>query len=183
MPSAIVPGWHNTIYPPYFVAGAIYSGFAMVLVLIIPLRRLLHIENMITLQHIDNAAKVMLASGLIVAYGYLMETFQGFYSGNIFDIQAMAARFTGPFAPILLAADRLQRAHSRSCCGSDVSGRTAMLLFLISVGILFGMWMERYVLITTNLARTYLPSKLGTYHPDHLGLCDLRRHARRCSSR
>ena len=160
----IVPGWHNTIYPPYFVAGAIYSGFAMVLVLIIPLRKLLHIENMITQQHIDNASKVMLASGLIVAYGYLFENFQGFYSGNIADLQAMAARFTGAFAPIFwlqIACNVLfpQLLWFRRFRQNRV------LLFFISVGILLGMWLERYVLITTNLARSWVPSKFGTYIP------------------
>ncbi len=162
--AAIVPGWHNTIYPPYFVAGAIYSGFAMVLVLIIPLRKLLHIENMITLQHVDNAAKVMLASGLIVAYGYLFENFMGMYSGNIFDIQAIMTRFTGSFAlfywlqlafnvifPQLLWFRRFRQ--------------NRVLVFFISIGVLFGMWMERYVLITTNLARAYLPSKWGVFVP------------------
>ena len=136
-----MPGWHNTIYPPYFVAGAIYSGFAMVLVLIIPLRKLLHIENMITQQHIDNASKVMLASGLIVAYGYLFENFQGFYSGNIADLQAMAARFTGAFAPIFwlqIACNVLfpQLLWFRRFRQNRV------LLFFISVGILLGMWLS-----------------------------------------
>ena len=121
---AIVPGWHNTIYPPYFVAGAIYSGFAMVLVLMIPLRRLLHIENMITLQHIDNAAKVMLASGLIVAYGYLMENFSGLYSGNIFDIQAMTGALRRAVCDPVLAANRVQRGHPAVVVDSAGAGRT-----------------------------------------------------------
>jgi molybdopterin-containing oxidoreductase family membrane subunit len=160
----IVPGWHNTIYPPYFVAGAIYSGFAMVLVLIIPLRRLLHIENMITLQHIDNAAKVMLASGLIVTYGYLMETFSGMYSGNIFDIQAIAARFVGPFAAIWWAQIALNVVFPQLLWFRRFR-QNGILLFVVSIGILIGIWLERYVLITTKLARTYLPSKFGTYIP------------------
>ncbi len=161
---AIVPGWHTTIYPPYFVAGAIYSGFAMVLILIIPLRSLFKIQNMITMQHIDNAAKVMLASGLIVAYGYTMEAFTDFYSGNIFDIQAAVARYVGPFAylywlqigsnviiPQLLWFKRIRQ--------------NRFILFLISLVILFGMWMERYVLITTNLSRNHIVSKFGVYTP------------------
>lgn len=160
----IVPGWHNTIYPPYFVAGAIYSGFAMVLVLMIPLRRLLHIENMITLQHIDNGAKVMLASGLIVAYGYLMENFQGWYSGNLFDLQAMTARFTGQFAPIFWA-QMAANVIIPQLLWFRRFRQNGILLFFIALGILFGMWMERYVLITTNLARTFLPSEWGAYVP------------------
>jgi molybdopterin-containing oxidoreductase family membrane subunit len=161
---AINPGWHTTVYPPFFVAGAIYSGFAMVLVLIIPLRALFGLENFITMRHIDNAAKVMLASGLIVAYGYLMETFTAFYSGNINDIQAALGRIVGPFAvyfwlqisanvliPQLLWIRRIRR--------------NQFVLFLISLVILFGMWMERYVLITTNLSQDYLPSRWGVYSP------------------
>ena len=100
---AIVPGWHTTIFPPYFVAGAIYSGFAMVLVLAIPLRKLYHLEDMITLRHLENSAKLMLATGLIVGYGYMMETFCAWYSGNIFEthqmfvsrMQGYYSRFTG----------------------------------------------------------------------------------------
>ena len=84
-PSAIVPGWHSTIFPPYFVAGAIYSGFAMVLTLAIPLRKVFGLEDFITMKHLDNMAKVMLATGLIVAYGYVMEAFMAWYSGNTFE--------------------------------------------------------------------------------------------------
>ena len=81
----IVPGWHTTIFPPYFVAGAIYSGFAMVLTLAIPLRNAYGLEDFITMRHLDNMAKVMLATGLIVAYGYFMEFFMAWYSGNQFE--------------------------------------------------------------------------------------------------
>jgi Ni/Fe-hydrogenase subunit HybB-like protein len=161
---AVVPGWHNTVYPPYFVAGAIYSGFAMVLVLIIPLRKLLHIENMITLQHIDNAAKVMLASGLIVAYGYLFENFSGLYSGDRFDIQAIMSRFTGAFA-ILYWLQIAFNVLIPQLLWIRAVRHNRIVLFFISVGILFGMWMERYVLITTNLSRAYEPSKWGVFIP------------------
>jgi Ni/Fe-hydrogenase subunit HybB-like protein len=161
---AVVPGWHNTVYPPYFVAGAIYSGFAMVLVLIIPLRKLLHIENMITQQHVDNAAKVMLASGLIVAYGYLFENFGGLYSGDRADIQAILSRFVGPFA-ILYWLQITFNVIIPQLIWIRAVRRNKVILFLISVGILFGMWMERYVLITTNLARAYEPSKWGVFIP------------------
>ena len=82
---SILPGWHTTIFPPYFVAGAIYSGFAMVLVLAIPIRSFYGVEDMITMRHLDNAAKIMLATGLIVAYGYMMEAFYAYYSGNIYE--------------------------------------------------------------------------------------------------
>src|SRR5450756_1965868 len=89
----IVPGWHTTIFPPYFVAGAIYSGFAMVLCLAIPIRRIYGLQDFITMRHLENAAKVMLATGLIVAYGYGMEAFMGWYSGSQFDSFLLWNRF------------------------------------------------------------------------------------------
>ena len=97
---AIVPGWHTTIFPPYFVAGAIYSGFAMVLVLAIPIRHFYHFESMITMRHLQNSAKVMLATGLIVAYGYFFETFIAFYSGSTYERFMMQNRWFGPYAPL-----------------------------------------------------------------------------------
>src|SRR5919202_2817314 len=95
---AIVPGWHSTFFPPYFVAGAIYSGFAMVLVLAIPLRAAYGLQGLITDRHLDNAAKVMLATGLIVAYAYILEGFTGWYSGNVYEEGAIWNRMTGPYA-------------------------------------------------------------------------------------
>ncbi|MGC1634815.1 MAG: NrfD/PsrC family molybdoenzyme membrane anchor subunit, partial [Candidatus Acidiferrales bacterium] len=95
---AQLAGWHTTIFPPYFVAGAIYSGFAMVMTLAIPIRKFYHLEDFITMRHLGNMAKVMLATGLIVAYGYMMETFMAFYSGNQFDRFAIINRWTGPYA-------------------------------------------------------------------------------------
>ena len=95
---AIVPGWHTTIFPPYFVAGAIYSGFAMVLVLAIPIRKFYHLESLITMRHLQNSAKVMLATGLIVAYGYFFETFIGMYSGSTYERFMLQNRWFGPYA-------------------------------------------------------------------------------------
>ena len=96
---AILPGWHTTIFPPYFVAGAIYSGFAMVLSLMIPLRRYYHLKDFITMRHLQSMAKVMLATGLIVAYGYVMETFMAWYSANTYEEFMMKNRMTGPYWP------------------------------------------------------------------------------------
>ncbi len=98
---AIVPGWHTTIFPPYFVAGAIYSGFAMVLTIAIPLRKAYGLEDFITMRHLENMAKVMLATGLIVAYGYFFEFFMSLYSGNKFDVFLVQQRFHGPYAPFI----------------------------------------------------------------------------------
>ena len=94
---AILPGWHSTVFPPYFVAGAIYSGFAMVLVLAIPLRTFYGLQDFITMRHLQNSAKVMLATGLIVAYGYLIEAFMGWYSGSIYEKFSQVNRMFGPY--------------------------------------------------------------------------------------
>ena len=109
---AIVPGWHSTIFPPYFVAGAIFSGFAMVLTLAIPLRAFYGLEDFITMRHLDNMAKIMLATGLIVAYGYVIEVFMAWYSGNAYEQYMTVNRMFGPYAPVLLDADRLQRVYA-----------------------------------------------------------------------
>ncbi len=95
---SLLPGWHTTIFPPYFVAGAIYSGFAMVLTLAIPVRRWYHLEDLITMRHIECMAKVMLGTGLIVAYGYAMEAFMAWYSGNQYEMFMYNNRATGPYA-------------------------------------------------------------------------------------
>src|SRR4029077_3596520 len=100
---AIVPGWHTTIFPPYFVAGAIYSGFAMVLCLAIPIRAIYGLKDFITERHLENAAKVMLATGLIVAYGYGMEAFMGWYSGSKFDSFLLWNRLHGPYRWVYMA--------------------------------------------------------------------------------
>src|SRR5207253_2407432 len=95
----IIPGWHATIFPPYFVAGAIYAGFAMVLTIAIPLRKFYALEDFITMRHLENMAKVMLATGLIVAYGYLMETFMSWYSAEKYERFMTLNRWVGPYAP------------------------------------------------------------------------------------
>src|SRR5438270_8398196 len=100
---SILPGWHTTIFPPYFVAGAIYSGFAMVLMLAIPIRKFYGLEDFITQRHLENSAKVMLATGLIVAYGYAMEAFMNWYGGNPYDNYLLLNRLHGPYAPIYCA--------------------------------------------------------------------------------
>ena len=109
---AIVPGWHTTIFPPYFVAGAIYSGFAMVLTLAIPIRAVYGLEDFITMRHLENMAKVMLATGLIVAYGYMIEAFIAWYSGDKYEGFMRCNRMTGPYALAYWAADPLQRRHA-----------------------------------------------------------------------
>src|SRR6266849_2479983 len=161
---AIVPGWHTTIFPPYFVAGAIYSGFAMVMTLAIPIRAVYKLEDFITLRHLDNMAKMLLATGLIVGYGYMMETFGAFYSGDHFEKFMILNRMTGPYAPFywlliscnivmpqLLWIPRMRR---------NVPG-----LFVISLIVNVGMWLERFIIVVTSLHRDFLPSSWGMYYP------------------
>jgi molybdopterin-containing oxidoreductase family membrane subunit len=160
--TGIVPGWHATIFPPYFVAGAIYAGFAMVLTLAIPLRRFYKLEDFITMKHLENMAKVMLATGLIVAYGYMMEAFFAWYSANQYEAFMMKNRMFGPYwwaywalilcnvvAPNLLWVKNLRT--------------NVAFLFCISLVVSVGMWLERFVIIVTSLHRDFLPSSWGLY--------------------
>ena len=161
---AIVPGWHTTIFPPYFVAGAIYSGFAMVLMLAIPIRKIYGLEDFITERHLQNSAKVMLATGLIVAYGYGFEAFMGWYSGNRYDSFLLWNRLHGPYHVwyfSLLACNIFipQVLWIRKMRTSPV------WLFLISGVILVGMWLERFIIVVVSLQRDFLPSSWGMYYP------------------
>jgi molybdopterin-containing oxidoreductase family membrane subunit len=159
---AIVPGWHSTFFPPYFVAGAIYSGFAMVLALAIPLRKVYGLEGLITDKHLDNSAKVMLATGLIVAYSYLIELFNAWYSGNVYEGAAFLHRLTGPYAVNywflvmcnIVGPNVLWFKRVRS---------SPLLLFISSMIVLVGMWLERYVIIVSSLAQDFVPSSWGLF--------------------
>jgi molybdopterin-containing oxidoreductase family membrane subunit len=161
---AIVPGWHSTFFPPYFVAGAIYSGFAMVLALAIPLRKAYGLQGLITDKHLDNCAKVMLATGLIVAYAYILETFTAWYSGNVYEQAAFWHRMTGPYASSYWLLVGCNIAAPQALWFKRVRGNAA-LLFCFSLVVLVGMWLERYVIIVSSLAQDYLPSSWGNFHP------------------
>ena len=159
---ALVPGWHSTIFPPYFVAGAIYSGFAMVLTIAIPLRKLYGLEDFITLRHLKNMGIVMLATGMIVAYGYLMETFMAWYSGDIFEKYMMMNRMFGPYGWlywILILFNILipQTLWVRSLQTNP------WVLFFIAIAVNIGMWLERYVIVVVSLHRDFMPSAWGMY--------------------
>jgi Ni/Fe-hydrogenase subunit HybB-like protein len=160
----IVPGWHTTIFPPYFVAGAIYSGFAMVLMLAIPIRKFYGLEDFITATHLNNSAKVMLATGLIVAYGYGIEAFMGWYSGNRYDSFLLWNRLHGPYAffyYLLLCSNIFvpQVLWIRKLRTSP------FWLFVISAVILTGMWLERFIIVVVSLHRDFLTSSWGMYYP------------------
>jgi len=159
---AIIPGWHATIFPPYFVAGAVYAGFAMVLTLIIPLRKVYGLQDFITMRHLRNMAKVMLATGLIVAYGYLMEAFTAWYSGNEYEQFMILNRMTGPYAPVfwtllfcnVVVPQFLWFERFQSKVGA---------LFAIAIVVNIGMWLERFIIVVTSLHRDFLPSSWGMY--------------------
>jgi molybdopterin-containing oxidoreductase family membrane subunit len=161
---SILPGWHTTIFPPYFVAGAIYSGFAMVLTLAIPMRIIYGLEDFITMRHLQNMAKVMLLTGLIVAYGYAVEGFMAWYGGNQYEGFMMMNRLTGPYWPQywalifcnIVAPQVLWFKRARM---------NVPLLFVLSIIVNVGMWLERFVIIVLSLHRDFLPSSWGMFRP------------------
>src|SRR6186713_1968568 len=161
---SVLPGWHATIFPPYFVAGAIYSGFAMVMTLAIPLRKFYGLEDFITMRHIHNMTKVMLATGMIVAYGYANEAFFAWYSSNAYEAYMMVNRMTGPYAYfywslIAINAVMIQLFWFRSVRDN------IPLLFILSLFVDVGMWLERFIIIVTSLHRDFLPSSWDMYAP------------------
>jgi len=159
---AIVPGWHTTIFPPYFVAGAIYSGFAMVLTLAIPIRAVFGLEDFITMRHLQNMAKVMLVTGLIVAYGYLTEAFIAWYSADKYEGFVPLNRLTGPYAMSYWALLFCNVVVPQLLWLTRV--RTSVpALFVIALIVNVGMWLERFIIIVTSLHRDFLPSSWGMY--------------------
>lgn len=161
---SIIPGWHATIFPPYFVAGAIYAGFAMVLILAIPLRAIYGLEDFITTRHLRNMAKIMLATGLIVVYGYAMEAFMAWYSGNQYEWYMMVNRWTGPYAPAYWALLLCNFVVPQLLWIEKVQSST-IWLFIISIVVSIGMWLERFVIVVTSLHRDFMPSSWGMYSP------------------
>ncbi len=161
---AILPGWHTTIFPPYFVAGAIYSGFAMVLTLAIPIRAIYGLEDFITMRHLQNMAKVMLVTGLIVAYGYATEMFIAWYSADPYEIFVPWNRMTGPYGfaywSLILCNVVIPQALWFRRVRTNVPA-----LFVIALIVNVGMWLERFVIVVTSLHRDFLPSSWGMYNP------------------
>jgi Ni/Fe-hydrogenase subunit HybB-like protein len=161
---SIVPGWHTTIFPPYFVAGAIYSGFAMVLMLAIPIRKIYGLEDFITQRHLENSAKVMLATGLIVAYGYVIEAFMGWYGGNRYDAFLVWNRLHGPYRFFYYCLWAFNIFIPQVLWIRKLRSRPAWL-FLISGVVLVGMWLERFIIVVVSLHRDFLTSSFGMYYP------------------
>jgi molybdopterin-containing oxidoreductase family membrane subunit len=160
----IIPGWHATIFPPYFVAGAIYAGFAMVLLIAIPLRAVYGLRDFITERHLGNMAKVLLATSMIVCYGYLMEAFFAWYSGNPYEQGMIVQRATGPYGWAYWALLACNLVTPQLLWLSRVR-RSTVALFVISLVVSMGMWLERFVIVVTSLSRDFLPSSWGMYYP------------------
>src|SRR5579883_341890 len=162
---AIVPGWHSTIFPPYFVAGAIYSGFAMVIMLAIPLRKWFHLEDFITIRHLNNMGKLLLATGMIVTYSYVMEAFMAFYSADKFERYMMVNRMVGPYAIVFWALVACNIAIPMTFLWSYRIRTNTVALFIIAFIAQVGMWLERFVIIVTSLNRDFVPSAWGNFYP------------------
>ena len=161
---AIVPGWHSTIFPPYFVAGAIYSGFAMVLILAIPIRYFYGLEDFVTMRHLENSGMIMLATGMIVAYGYIMEPFMAWFGGNKYDMYQFWDRAHGPYWWVFLALISMNVVIPQVLWIGKLR-RSPFWLFVISLDVLIGMWIERVVIVVVSLHRDFLTSSWGMYYP------------------
>ena len=161
---AILPGWHATIFPPYFVAGAVFSGFAMVLILAIPIRRVYGLQDVITMRHLDNCAKVMLATGLIVAYGYFAEVFFSWYGANPYEKYITWNRAHGPYAAVYWATILCNVVIPQLLWLRKVRF-SPVRLFFVSLVVLMGMWFERVMIVVISLHHDFLPSSWGIYIP------------------
>jgi molybdopterin-containing oxidoreductase family membrane subunit len=161
---SLIPGWHTTIFPPYFVAGAIYSGFGMVLTLILPLRAVFKLEDLITQYHIDNMCKITLATGSMVGYAYMMEFFIAWYGANPNESFTFVNRAFGPYAWAYATMVTCNVIIPQFFWFKGVRRNTA-IVWLLSLLVNVGMWMERFVIIGTSLARDFLPSSWGYYSP------------------
>jgi molybdopterin-containing oxidoreductase family membrane subunit len=159
----IVPGWHTTVFPPYFVAGAVFAGFAMVFTLVLPLRPLFKLHGLITERHLQNMAKVMLTTGLIVAYGYGVEIWAAFYSGNPYEKFVVINRFTGPYKVQYLLLFLCNVIVPQLLWSKKVRSNV-WALWGISMFINVGMWLERFIIIAVSLSADFLPSSWAMYH-------------------
>jgi Ni/Fe-hydrogenase subunit HybB-like protein len=162
--TALVPGWHSTIFPPYFVAGAIYSGFAMVINIIVPIRRIYRLESFITPRHLNNMGCVLLATGWMVTYGYMMEAFTAWYSGNVFERFMMFNRAFGPYGWVFWVLIALNVVIPQMLWSRGV--RTSPFwLFMVAAGVNLGMWIERFVIVITSLHRDFVPANWAMFFP------------------
>src|SRR3954468_1406213 len=159
-----IPGWHSTIFPPYFVLGAAFSGFAVVSIIAIALRSLFELRNLVTDDHLDLLGQVLLACGLMTAYGYLFEVFDTLYSGNANDLQTLQDRFFGSYAWTYWGAIIFNFVGLQALWWKSIR-RNPWALFLIATSVVIGMWLERYMILVTSLYQDYLVSSWGKYTP------------------
>jgi molybdopterin-containing oxidoreductase family membrane subunit len=162
--TGLLPGWHTTIFPPYFVAGAVYSGFAMVLTLMIPARKYLYLEHVITMKHLDNMMKIMLVTGWMVTYGYFVEGFTAWYSGSVFELGQLKTRFSGPYAPLYWLLIFCNCVVVQTFWLKRFRQNIAWM-FIASLLINLGMWLERFVIVVISLHQDFMPSAWGMYYP------------------
>jgi Ni/Fe-hydrogenase subunit HybB-like protein len=160
----LTPGWHSTIFPPYFVAGAVFSGFAMVLTLMIPLRKFYHLEDFITQRHLENMAKIMLSVGLVVAYGYLMENFSSWYSGDPIERFNTIDRYVGAYAPFYWGLLFCNIVVPQLLWFKKVRTNN-LVLFVVALFVNVGMWLERFIIVVQSLSKDFLPSSWHLYSP------------------
>ena len=159
-----LPGWHTTIFPPYFVAGAIFSGFAMVLTLMVVCRTAFKMEHLLTHRHFENMAKIVLVTGSIVGYAYAMEFFIAWYSGNPYEQFAFVNRAFGQYAWaywIMVSCNVI----SPQIFWFKKARTNMTIIFIVSIFVNIGMWFERFVITVTSLANDFLPSSWGYYSP------------------
>src|SRR5688572_15869578 len=161
---SVLPGWHATIFPPYFVAGAIFSGFAMVLTLMVICRKAFRLEHIITLRHFDYMAKIMLVTGTMVGFAYATEFFTAWYSGNPYENFTFRNRATGPYAWAYWTMVTCN-VISPQIFWFKKARTSIPILFVLSIVINIGMWFERFVIIVTSLHRDFLPSSWGYFSP------------------
>ncbi len=161
---SLVPGWHSTIFAPYFVAGAILSGLAMVLTLLIPARALLRLHRYVTEDHLEGVAKLVIVTSLIVTYSYGIEWFFAWYSENPFEQTVLGSRANGPYAPLFWIMIAANSVAPLSFFWRRVR-RNPVALFVVSLAINVGMWLERFIIIVGSLSRDYNPSVWDTYAP------------------
>ena len=176
--TSIIPTWHTTIFPPYFVAGAIFGGFAMVLTLMIPARAIFKLHDIITPQHVDKMAKIILLTGSIVGYAYAMEFFIAWYSGNQYEKFAFYNRIFGPYWWYWWVGMLFCNALSPQLFWFKWCRRNIYVVYFVCMCVNAGMWFERFIIIVGGLHRDFLPSSWGLFHPDLGRYLDLRRHVR-----
>lgn len=170
--TSLLPGWHTTIFPPYFVAGAVFSGFAMVLTLMVPSRTIFGLENIVTTHHLDNICKILLATGLMVGYAYSTEFFMAWYAGNPYERFTFMNRAFGPYGWAywvmvgcnVISPQIFWWSHART---------TPWIMFTVSIFVNIGMWFERFVIIVTSLHRDFLPSSWGMFFPTWVDVLQL----------